>query len=433
MSSAKKQRPAASAQSSDSNTAQEHEFMQIAEDLLQKAQALAGSDLSPEEREERAQDLMIDLDGLVASMPVEEGKVNVAINAVKDFFATFKQAAGEQAGHIEGVKQALDKHTSEQAGHIEGVKQALDKQTSEQAGHIEKFKRAASEQAGHIEKFKQAAMGIASPAKLQELKQATQAAFSDSMAWHETEERLLTCISKPRVAELDQEIERLRTLRRTAIGAGQAGGKDYKQLGTLIAATESERADLDIVAGELEQGALDRAVVGQGLWHAHSKQRRELAEAYLQAEIGASKLEARAALLPALPLLAKLAVRIEQRRNILDALGATSEGSRPDFSLAAPVSDASVGEVCGLLAAMILSGASKVDAGFDQEIMAEVKRCPPSNLIRGDLVGSRAKKIQNLKLQKMQREPKPKPSSAQQRAADNWSFEKMKSRYHNVR
>lgn len=401
MSNAKKQRPAAPAQSGDSNTAQEQEFMQSAEDLLQKAQALAGSDLSPEEQEQHALDLMVELDGLVASMPGVEGEANGAINAVKDFFATFKQAAGEQADGIERVKQAFEKQASEQAARLEEIKLTV--------------------------------LGGATPAKLQELKQAAQAAFSDSMAWHETEERLLTCISKPRVAELEQEIERLRTLRRAAIGAGQAGGKDYKQLGKLIAELESERADLDIVAGELEQGALDRAVVGQGLWHAHSKQRRELAEAYLQAEIGASRLEAREALLPALPLLAKLAVRIEQRRNILAALAHDSNGRQPDFSLAETVSDASIGEVCGLLAAMIPSGVSKVDAGFDQEIMAEIKRCPPGNLIRGDLVGSRAKKIQNLKLQKMQREPKANPTSAQQRAADNWSFENMQGRRENVR
>lgn len=290
-----------------------------------------------------------------------------------------------------------------------------------------------AQQASHLETHIQIALGGTSPAKIQALKQATQAAFNESMAWHETEERLLTCISKSRAAELEQEIERLRVLRRTAIGAGQTSGKDYKQLSQLIATAQSERDDLDIVAQELEQGALDRAVVGQKLWRAHLGQRRELASNYLQWEINASRMEVRAALAPVLPLLTKLAAKIEQRRTILSAQVDYSEGRQPDFSPVAPVSATSIGEVVAFLTALLPSNVSTVDAGFDQEIMTEIKQCPPGNLIRGDLVGSRAKKIQNLKLQKMQREPKAKPTSAKQRAEDNWSFESMQIRNQNVR
>lgn len=280
--------------------------------------------------------------------------------------------------------------------------------SSELVDCIEEFKQLASEQAAAVE----AAMGYASPAKLQELKQATQAAFNESMIWHETEERLLTCVSKSRITELDQEIERLRALRRTAIGAGQTSGKDYKQLSQHIVMAQSEREDLDIVAKELEQGALDRAVVGQELWRAHRDRRSELAEAYLRTEIGASMQEARAALLPALPLLARLVKRLEQQQHIGTALVDHSEARQQDFSItkAAKVSPVSV--ATSLVAVLIEPMLSATSPELDPEIMTEIRQCPPSNLIRGDLVGSKAKKIQRLKLQAMQRKPKAKPTSA---------------------
>lgn len=268
---------------------------------------------------------------------------------------------------------------------------------------------------------------------IQELKQAAQAAFGECMAWHEGEHRLQTRVSKARVAELDQEIDRLRALRRDAFAAGQTSGKEYKQLAALLASTESERADLDIVAGELEQGALDRAVVGQARWQSHLSQRRKLAHTYLPDAVAVSREEVELALTPALPLLARLVKRLEQQQHIDTVLVDQSEARQPDLSIIKAVKTSPMAVVTSLLAGMIEPMLSTTSPELDQEIMAEIKRCPPSNLIRGDLVGSKAKKNQRLKLQAMQREPKAKPTSARQRDADNWAFENMESRRKGLR
>ncbi|MNQ76888.1 hypothetical protein D3C85_917380 [compost metagenome] len=268
---------------------------------------------------------------------------------------------------------------------------------------------------------------------VQELKQAAQSAFSEYMVWHEGEQRLLTCVSQSRGAELDQEIERLRTLRRTAIAAGQTSGKEYKQLAALLTSTESERADLDIVADELEQGALDRAVAGQALWQSHRAQRSELAHAYLQEEVTVSREEVEIALTPVLPLLARLVKKLEQQQNIGTALVDHSEARQQDFSITKAVKVSPMEVVTSLLAGMIEPMLSATGSELDQEVMTEIKRCPPSNLIRGDLVGSRAKKMHHLKLQERQRESKAKPTSARQQAADLWAPENMISRREHLR
>ncbi|MCZ4332272.1 hypothetical protein O4H51_05280 [Aeromonas hydrophila] len=142
-----------------------------------------------------------------------------------------------------------------------------------------------------------------------DLVQAAQQAHHEYMGWHDGEHRLLTCISRPRIDEIKQDIQRGRELRRTAIAQGKTASKDYRQLSAHISSLESELADIEVVAEELEEGAFERSCSGQDLWGKHLKHRTRLANTYLDELIASDQDEAREALAPLLPLLARFGVQ----------------------------------------------------------------------------------------------------------------------------
>ncbi|MCZ4332271.1 hypothetical protein O4H51_05275 [Aeromonas hydrophila] len=72
------------------------------------------------------------------------------------------------------------------------------------------------------------------------------------------------------------------------------------------------------------------------------------------------------------------------------------------------------------------------DPELDPMAMAEIKRIPPSNLIRLDLVGSPSAKRSASKQQAMRMEKMEAPKSAVQAERDNWSPEAMLARSKNA-
>ncbi|MDM5103260.1 hypothetical protein [Aeromonas salmonicida] len=261
-----------------------------------------------------------------------------------------------------------------------------------------------------------------------DLVQAAQQAHHEYMAWHEGEQRLLTCISGPRIDEIKQEIQRGRELRRTAIAEGKTAGKEYRQLSAHVSSLESELADMDVVAEELEEGAFERSCSGQDLWGHHLKQRIHLANTYLEAQIASDKNEAMTALSPLLPLLARLVARSQQKAGIYSYLQNESVTYLPDSSLIEPVKVRPLDVVTSLVTELLEPMWCEANPELDPVVMAEIKSIPPSNLIRGDLVGSPAARANNRTKQALRAQAAASPQSAKQARHDIWSPDAMLNR-----
>lgn len=265
-----------------------------------------------------------------------------------------------------------------------------------------------------------------------DLVQAAQQAHHEYMGWHDGEHRLLTCISRPRIDEIKQDIQRGRELRRTAIAQGKTASKEYRQLSAHISSLESELADIEVVAEELEEGAFERSCSGQDLWCKHLKHRTRLANTYLDELIASDQDEAREALAPLLPLLARLVSRARQKEGINSFLRDDTKTVFPNVSLVEPVKILPLDMVKALVTELVEPIWRDADPELDPMAMAEIKRIPPSNLIRLDLVGSPSAKSIASKKQAMRMEKMEAPKSAVQAERDNWSPEVMLARSKNA-
>ncbi|AVP83147.1 hypothetical protein [Aeromonas hydrophila] len=262
------------------------------------------------------------------------------------------------------------------------------------------------------------------------LVQAAQQAHLEYMGWHDGEHRLLTCISASRIDEIKQDIQRGRELRRTAIAQGKTSGKEYRQLSTHISSLESELADMAVVTEELEDGAFERSCSGQALWCHHLKERSALAQTYLDELIASDLDEARGALTPLLPMLARLVSRGRQKVAIGSFLkdDTNSLVVPPGLSDIEPAEILPLDMVKSLVAELLEPIWRDTDPELDPVVMEEIKRIPPSNLIRLDLVGSPSAKRSARAKQALRMEQTEEPKSAVQAKRDNWSPEAMLNR-----
>ncbi|ABO91629.1 hypothetical protein WH06_22010 [Aeromonas salmonicida subsp. salmonicida] len=266
-----------------------------------------------------------------------------------------------------------------------------------------------------------------------DLVQVAQQAHHEYMGWHDGEHRLLTCISRPHIEELKQEIQRGRELRRAAIAEGKTAGKEYRQLSAHISSLESELADMEVIAAELEDGAFERSCSGQELWGQHLKQRVNLANTYLDGLIASDQDEAREALVPLLPLLARLVSRGRQKAAISSFLQDDTSTVFTPSSLIEPAEILPLDMVKSLVAELLEPIWRDTDPELDPVVMEEIKRIPPSNLIRLDLVGSPAAKNSARTKQALRMEQTEEPKSAVQASRDNWSPDAMLTRSKNLR
>lgn len=268
---------------------------------------------------------------------------------------------------------------------------------------------------------------------INDLQQATQAACTEFMNWHEAEHRLLSCVSGQRVKELNQEIARLRQTRRDAIANGQNSGKEYRQIITHLTTLESELVDLQIIAEELEQGALTRSLMGQQLWQQHLRQRQLLARDYLEGEIAQSQEEAREVLTPIIPQLARLVAREQARTKVASDLENLSQEHLPDMLFKEPQRESVLASVISLVTEQLTQAWRNTDPELDQETMSMIRYCPPSNLIRGDLVGTPAKRARNLRLQQMHKTASINRQTTATPDRDLWSADAMLTRSQHLR
>jgi len=235
-----------------------------------------------------------------------------------------------------------------------------------------------------------------------DLVQAAQQAHREYMGWHEGEHRLLTCISTTRIDEIKQDIQRGRELR---------------------------------VAEELEEGAFVRSCSGQELWRQHLKQRSGLAGTYLDELIASDLDEARGALTPLLPMLARLVSRGRQKAAIGSFLKDDTNALvvPPGLSDIEPAEILPLDMVKSLVAELLEPIWRDTDPELDPVVMEEIKRIPPSNLIRLDLVGSPSAKRSARAKQALRMEQTEEPKSAVQAKRDNWSPDAMLARSKNLR
>ncbi len=268
-----------------------------------------------------------------------------------------------------------------------------------------------------------------------DLVQAAQQAHREYMGWHEGEHRLLTCISTTRIDEIKQDIQRGRELRQAAIAEGKTAGKEYRQLSAHISSLESELADMEVVAEELEEGAFVRSCSGQELWRQHLKQRSGLAGTYLDELIASDLDEARGALTPLLPMLARLVSRGRQKAAIGSFLKDDTNALvvPPGLSDIEPAEILPLDMVKSLVAELLEPIWRDTDPELDPVVMEEIKRIPPSNLIRLDLVGSPSAKRSARAKQALRMEHTEEPKSAVQAKRDNWSPDAMLARSKNLR
>lgn len=268
--------------------------------------------------------------------------------------------------------------------------------------------------------------------KITDLVLAAQQAHREYMSWHESESRLLTCISRTRTDEIKQDIKRSHELRRTMIAEGKMQEKEYRQLSQYISSLNGELADIEVVAEELEDGALDRNLKGSQLWSDHLARRAELAHTHLDEQIASDLEEARAALAPLMPMLARLVARGREKAAITEHRAYlqdhTSNVYNPE-QLIAPATSRPLDMVNALVAELLEPIWPEADPELDPVVMAEAKRIPPSNLIRLDLVGSPAATVHARKVQAARREQ----TEDVQASRDNWSPEAMLRRRENAR
>ncbi|MGY3926031.1 hypothetical protein [Aeromonas simiae] len=266
-----------------------------------------------------------------------------------------------------------------------------------------------------------------------DLVQVAQQAHREYMGWHEGEHRLLTCISTTRIDEIKQDIQRGRELRRAAIAQGNTNKKEYRQLSTHISSLESELADMEVVAEELEGGAFERSCSGQALWRQHLKQRSALAQTYLDELIASDLDEAREALAPLLPMLARLVFRGKQKAAIGSFLQDDTSTVFTPSGLIAPAEIHPLDMVKSLVVELLEPIWRDTDPELDPVVMDEIKRIPPSNLIRLDLVGSPSAKCSARAKQAVRMDQTEEPKSAVQASRDNWSPDAMLARSNNLR
>jgi hypothetical protein len=266
-----------------------------------------------------------------------------------------------------------------------------------------------------------------------DLVQAAQQAHREFMGWNDGEHRLMTCISRPRIDEIKLDIQRGRELRRTAIAEGKTAEKEYRQLSAHISSLESELEDMAVVAEELEEGALERSCSGQALLGQHLKLRTSLAYTYLDGLIASDQHEAREALAPLLPMLARLVSRGRQKAAIGSFLQDDTNTVFNPPGLIEPAEILPLDMVKSLVAELLEPIWRDTDPELDPVVMEEIKRIPPSNLIRLDLVGSPAAKRSARAKQALGMEQMEKPKSAEQSKRDGWSPEAMLARSKNLR
>ncbi|MGQ4690262.1 hypothetical protein ACUIHB_06800 [Aeromonas veronii] len=267
-----------------------------------------------------------------------------------------------------------------------------------------------------------------------DLVQAAQQAHHEYMVWHEGEHRLLTCISTTRIDEIKQAIVHGRELRRTAIAQGKtAAEKEYRQLSAHISSLESELADMEVVAEELEEGAFERSCSGQALWGQHLKQRTSLAYSYLDGLIASDQHEAREALAPLLPLLGRLVARGMMKEAIGSFLRDETHTALPNLSSIEQEKILPLDIVKLLVTELLEPICRSAEPELDPMVMAEIKRIPPINLIRLDLVSSLSAKNKARKLRDMRMDKMEDPKSAEQAKRDSWSPDAMLARSKNVR
>ncbi|WP_421187270.1 hypothetical protein [Aeromonas enteropelogenes] len=261
-----------------------------------------------------------------------------------------------------------------------------------------------------------------------DLVQSAQQAHREYMGWHDSEHRLLTCISASRIDEIEQDIQRGRELRRAAIAQGNTNKKEYRQLSTHISSLESELASMAVVTEELEDGAFERSCSGQALWRHHLKERSALAQTYLDELISSDLDEAREALAPILPMLARLVSRGKQKAAIGSFLQDDTSTVFTPSGLIAPAEIHPLDMVKSLVVELLEPIWRDTDPELDPVVMDEIKRIPPSNLIRLDLVGSPSAKSSARAKQALRQQKAEEPKSAVQASRDNWSPEAMLNR-----
>lgn len=267
-----------------------------------------------------------------------------------------------------------------------------------------------------------------------DLVQATQQAHHEYMVWHEGEHRLLTCISTARIDEIKKAIMHGRELRRTAIAQGKtAAEKEYRQLSAHISSLESELADMEVVAEELEEGAFERSCSGQELWRQHLKQRSALAQTYLDELLASDLDEAREALAPLLPILARLVSRGRHKAAIGSFLQDDTNTVFNPQGLIEPAEIPPLDMVKSLVAELLEPIWRDTDPELEPVVMEEIKRIPPTNLIRLDLVGSPSAKKSARAKQAVRMDQTEEPKSAVQASRDNWSPDAMLARSKNLR
>lgn len=271
-----------------------------------------------------------------------------------------------------------------------------------------------------------------------DLVQSAQQAHREYMGWHDGEHRLLTCISTARRDEIKHEVQRLRELRRTVISQGHTNGKEYGKLTANISALEHELADMEVVAEELKDGAFERSLSGQALWGQHLKQRTSLANTYLDGLIASDLDQAREALAPLLPMLARLAARGSQKEAIGSFFQDDTRTKYPDSIFTTigkiePPEFNPLDMVTSLVAELLKPIWEDTDPELDPVVMEEIKRIPPSNLIRLDLVGSPAAIHGARSKRDLRMAPQEEPASPVKAKRDHWSPDGMLARGQNLR